>query len=98
MGKHPHELQAPADAWGNPAAAEILRAWIVDGDLLVSLKSGFEKPSVWGILLVDLARHAARTFAMEKVCTEDQALNAIKSMFDAEWHRPTDLGTTHTEQ
>jgi hypothetical protein len=48
--------------------------------------------------LVDLARHAARIYATEKVCSEDQARDAIKAMFEAEWNRPTDLGTTQAQQ
>ena len=98
MVGHPHELQVPADASSDSAASEVLRAWIVKGGLHVSLKRGFDSPSMWGLLLVDLARHASRIYATENVCTESDALDAIKSMFDAEWVRPTDFGTTHAEQ
>ena len=46
------------------------------------------------MLLADLARHAARIYALETQVSEDDALQAIKDMFDAEWSRPTDFGTT----
>jgi hypothetical protein len=73
---------------------EILRAFIVDRGLSVSLQRAFDEPSTWGILLVDLARHVARIFAKEEGLTEAEALAQIRAMFDAEWDRPTDPGAT----
>ena len=73
---------------------EILRAFIVDKGLSVSLQRAFDEPSTWGTLLVDLARHVARIFAKEEGLSEAEALAQIRAMFDAEWDRPTDLGTT----
>ena len=91
-GNH-KELPIPAGAFsGN--SAEILRAWIVDGGLQVSLQRGFDNPSTWGILMADVARHAARIYEAEGVMSEAEALTAIKSMFDAEWNNMTDPGTT----
>jgi hypothetical protein len=49
---------------------------------------------MWGLLLVDLARHAARAYARESEYTEDDAMNRILEMFQAEIERPTDTGTT----
>lgn len=94
MARHPKELDVPPAAWSSRSSLEVLRTWIVDSGVQVSLQKSFEDPRAWGILLVDLARHASRIYAMEKVCTEAEALKAIKVMFDAEWDRPTDLGTT----
>ena len=48
---------------------------------------------MWGLLLVDIARHAARAYARESGYTEDEALARIVDMFDAEIARPTDMGT-----
>ncbi|MCC6981896.1 MAG: DUF5076 domain-containing protein [Bauldia sp.] len=92
------ELSVPAGAHTAAEAEEVLRAWIVDGGLHVSLRRAFDDPATWGILLVDIARHAARIFAREGVCSEAEALDAVHSMFEAEWNRPTDLGTTHSQQ
>ena len=47
---------------------------------------------MWGLLLVDIARHAARAYARESGYTEDEALTRILDMFEAEVARPTDLG------
>jgi hypothetical protein len=93
-----NELAVPAGAHTAKRAEEVLRAWIVDEGLHVSLRRAFDDPGVWGILLIDIARHAARIFAREAVCTESEALEAIHSMFEAEWNRPTDLGTTQSHQ
>jgi hypothetical protein len=46
------------------------------------------------MLLVDVARHAARVFAKEGVMEEAEAMGRIVEMFEAELDRPTDLGTT----
>ncbi len=49
---------------------------------------------MWGLLLVDIARHAARAYARESGYTEDEALQRILDMFEAEIARPTDMGNT----
>jgi hypothetical protein len=38
----------------------------------------------------------ARIFASDTGMNEKEALGRIREMFDAEWDRPTDLGTTST--
>jgi Domain of unknown function (DUF5076) len=73
---------------------EVLRAAIVDGGLHVSLRRAFDDPQAWGMLIADIARHAARVFANETAMTEDQAVERIRSMFDAEMDAPTERGTT----
>ncbi len=73
---------------------EVLRAAIVEGGLHVSLIRAFDDPQAWGMLIADVARHAARIFANETKLSEDQALDLIRAMFDAEMDAPTDSGTT----
>jgi hypothetical protein len=73
---------------------EVLRAAIVEGGLHVSLRRAFDDPQAWGMLIADVARHAARIYANESDLTEDKALELIRSMFDAEMDAPTDPGTT----
>lgn len=90
----PRELPLPPEALVDPDAAEIFRAWVIRGGLQVSLQRAFEGPEVWGLLLVDIARHAARVYEREGVCSEAEAMRRIRSLFDAEWGSPTDLGTT----
>jgi hypothetical protein len=98
MAEHPRQLPIPSGALTADGATEVFRAWIVDDGLEVSFWSAFERPSMWGLLLVDIARHVARGYAGDSVCSEAEALEQIRAMFDAEWHRPTDLGTTESRQ
>ena len=86
-------LQVPPAALEH-GGVEILRAAIVDGGLHVSLRRAFDDPEAWGMLIADVARHAARIFAKETRWTEQQALERVRSMFDAEMDAPTDPGTT----
>ena len=98
MATHPNALGIPPGAQLDRSAAEILRAWSAGGGLQVSLKPSFENPAIWGLLLADLARHAARAYAAEGRHREDDVLKMIVGMFEAEWDNPTDLGTTNATQ
>ena len=84
----------PPDVMGRDDATEVLRAFVVDGGLSIAFTRAFEEPDMWGLVLVDIARHAARAYARESDYTEDEALTRIITMFDAEIARPTDIGNT----
>ena len=86
-------LSVPPDALAK-GGHEVLRASIVDGGVSVALRRSFDDPFTWGILLVDLARHAARIYALETEMSEEEALEQIRSGIEAELERPTDLGST----
>jgi hypothetical protein len=73
---------------------EVLRAFVVDGGLSIAFQRAFEEPDMWGLLLVDVARPAARAYARESEFTEEEALARIFDMFEAEIARPTDMGST----
>jgi len=88
------EQPIPPDALTNPKAVEVLRAFVVDGGLSISFQRAFEDPAMWGMLLVDVARHVARVFAKEGVCSEAEAIGKITEMFEAELIHPTDAGKT----
>jgi hypothetical protein len=81
---------------GREDATEVLRAFVIDGGLSIAFQRAFEEPDMWGLLLVDIARHAARAYARESEYTEADALERIVEMFEAEIARPTDTGTTTT--
>ena len=90
----PREQPLPPDVIGRDDATEVLRAFVVDGGLSIAFTRAFEEPDMWGLLLVDIARHAARAYARESEYSEDEALARILDMFDAEIARPTDIGST----
>jgi len=73
---------------------EVLRAAIVDGALHVSLRRAFDDPEAWGMLIADVARHVARIYATEDRFPEDETLQRIRALFNAEMDAPTDPGTT----
>ena len=90
----PKEQPLPPDVMDREDAVEILRVFVLDGGLSMAFQRAFEEPDMWGLLLVDIARHAARAYARESEYTEDEALSRIVDMFEAEISRPTDMGST----
>jgi Domain of unknown function (DUF5076) len=90
----PKEQPLPPDVIGRNDAIEVLRAFVIDGGLSIAFTRAFEEPDMWGLLLVDVARHAARAYARESAYTEEEALRRIIEMFEAEIARPTDAGST----
>jgi hypothetical protein len=90
----------PFDALHVPPVAleqggvEVLRAVIVDGSLHVSLRRAFDDPEAWGMLIADITRHVARIYATETAMTEDQVIDRVRSLYEAEMDAPTDPGTT----
>jgi hypothetical protein len=90
----PREQPLPPDVMGREDATEVLRAFVVDGGLSIAFARAFEEPDMWGLLLVDVARHASRAYARESDYSEDEALRRIIDMFEAEIARPTDMGST----
>ena len=91
----PKEQPLPPDVMEREDATEVLRAFVVDGGLSIAFTRAFEEPDMWGLLLVDIARHAARAYSREAVMSEEEALARILDMFEAEIARPTDMGTTN---
>src|SRR6202451_4047892 len=90
----PREQPLPPDVIGRDDATEVLRAFVLDGGLSIAFTRAFEEPDIWGLLLVDVARHASRAYARESGYTEEEALTRIIDMFQAELARPTDIGNT----
>lgn len=88
-----HELAIPPDAQ-EMGGHEVLRAFVVDGGLSVSLQRAFDEPGTWGVLLVDLARQVAHVFEKEGAMSADEAMGEMRRMLDSEWDRDADLGET----
>lgn len=86
-------LSVPPDAL-EKGGVEILRASIVEGGVSVALRRSFDDPMTWGVLLVDLARHAARIYALETGMSEAEAMTEIRNGIEAELSHMTDPGST----
>jgi hypothetical protein len=89
----PRALPAPQFR-ANADAHEVLRAWVADGGLTVSLRRSFDDPAVWGLLLADVARHVSRIYAEEDGTTEEEAMRQVVETLTSELMDPTDRGST----
>lgn len=88
MGNH---LPVPLAVTQDPEAVEVLRVWI-SGDKstsTVTLDPVFADSAAWGILLVDIARHAARAHS-DDTRGPLEHMKEILDMFHAECEQPTD--------
>jgi hypothetical protein len=90
----PTEQPIPPDALTRDDAVEVLRAFVVDGGLSISFTRAFDDPAMWGMMLVDIARHAARVYEKEGAMSEAEAMARIVELFEAELGNPTDMGRT----
>lgn len=83
-------LDPPPLAHEEPSAVEVLRIWSApDGVQQLSLRTTWSDPGAWGLLLVDVARHAARAYARDGI-EEVVALARIHELLSAEWSDGTD--------
>ena len=76
-------LDIPPDAL-EQGGVEVLRAAIVDGAVSFALRRSFDDPATWGRLLIDLARQAARIYALETEMSEEEAFQRIRAAIEAE--------------
>ena len=74
---------------------EVLRAVIIDGDLHVSLRRAFDDPTMWGMLLADVARHIGRIYANESAASEQDVIDKVREVFETEMDEPSDPGSTN---
>jgi hypothetical protein len=90
-----NELPPPVGMTTTKDCQEVLRAWVANKGLSVSLNPmAFGGPDTWGLLLVDVARHVSRAMEQEGVANFETSMRAIRKLFDAEWDFPNDMGST----
>ncbi len=79
------ELDRPDGVEEAESAVEVLRAWIGDGALLVSLNSSAFADQVgdWGRLLAEIGHHVARAAALNGYMREEAAQAALREAFVA---------------
>lgn len=84
------ELSRPPGVEGASRTLEVLRVWRVDDhEEFVLRADAWADPAAWGLLLVDVARHAAKAYETQGR-DPTEALARIREGFDAEWTSPTD--------
>jgi hypothetical protein len=85
-----NELNAPPIS-NEASAFEVLRVWAGSNQpQQVSLRTTWPDPAAWGLMLVDIARHASKAYADGDAIRGQEVLARIKQAFDAEWQAPTD--------
>jgi len=81
----PIELDMPDGVTDADQAVELVRAWVCDGALMVSLNSDAfgDRIEDWGRLLGEIGQHVARAAALQGAKPEHEALQAVRAGFDA---------------
>jgi hypothetical protein len=80
-----NQLMIPPAAVNDPKAFELVRAWVAQGDLHVSLQmGGWDDPTAWGVVLADLVRHVARFYAEQKQLPPEQTIERVRDAMDGE--------------
>ena len=86
-----NQLSTPPIATADKDAVEVLRVWAAPGKpQQLTLRTTWNDPAAWGLVLADVARHAANAYAAEGH-NRDEVLARITAMFQAEWTQPTDV-------
>lgn len=93
--KRKNECVIPKEALADPDSREVLRAWIANEGLHVSLwiPDAFEDPGHWGIVLTDVMRHLADAYQKSQGVAPEQTIARIQEMIEAELKSPTDKPT-----
>jgi len=78
-----HELDPPDAIADAEQSVEVLRAFIADGALMVSLQAdafGDDLQS-WGRLLAEIAEHVAKAAALQGQMSESEAESVVRQAF-----------------
>ncbi len=80
----PDELEIPDGVPKADQAVEVLRAWIADGALMVSLNADAfgDRVGDWGRLLGEISHHVARAATLQGHMANHEALQAIRAGFE----------------
>jgi Domain of unknown function (DUF5076) len=84
----PIELDIPDGIPDADQAVELMRAWIGDGSMMLSLNADAfgDRVGDWGRILGEIAHHVARSAKLQGHMSESEALQAVHSGFDAVMH------------
>ncbi len=92
MPEERRELSLPPDVESN-GGTEILRLFVTDGALSLTMQRAFAAPEMWGQLLAELARQVAEVYARETPIAAEEALAEIRLALEVAFDRlETDRG------
>ena len=90
MSVSENQLFIPPDAHADPKSVEMVRAWIVDGGLQISLQTAvWDDVRSWGILLADVCRFIADAHHKKNGLDRVQTIANIRKTFEVELDSPT---------
>lgn len=74
----------------NPHSVEVFRVWAAPGlPQQLTLRTTWKDSGAWGLLLADVARHAAKAYENEGQ-NAAEVVARIRQLLDAELSNPTD--------
>jgi len=88
----PREIPIPPRALEDPDSRELVRTWVANNALHVSLNVGNwgeDEAIGWGVLLSDIARHVADALDEQEIAEPEQVLARIREVFNKELDSPT---------
>ncbi len=90
-----NECVIPQEALADPNSREVLRAWVANQGLHVSLwiPDAWDDPGHWGIALTDVMRHLADAYQQSQGADPKVTIARIQEMIAAELSSPTDTPT-----
>jgi hypothetical protein len=90
-------LPFPPDAEQDPNAIEMIRGWIVDGELQISLAAWVwaDEPQEWGRLFADSTCHLADAISSETGKDRDEIFRAISESLIHHLQHPPNLEGEH---
>ena len=78
-------MEVPKQVKVDPRAEDLLRVWRTSAGQVSRVRlEHWSDPAAWGILLADLARHVARSYAEAGLREENAALQRVVSAFRAQ--------------
>lgn len=87
--KNQNALEPPPISETQRSAVEVLRVWAAPGNpQQLTLRTTWKNPAAWGLLLADVAWHAAQAYASEGEAPQI-VLSRIRESFEAEWKTRT---------
>ena len=88
---HPNQLAVPADVLSSAESFELARVWLAHGHNYYLLDvTRFPEPGVWGLLALDLMKHAARAYEQLDGRSREDTYKEILMGFMAEMQNPTE--------
>jgi hypothetical protein len=89
------ECTIPKEALDDPKSRELLRAWVANEALHVSLflPDEWEDPGHWGVALADVVRHLADAYHRSQGVDPKLTIQRIQEALAAELADPTDTLT-----